>query len=262
MTAGSVYISPIAITVCTGVLNSPTNPASPTDAVRRSWSLISVCAKIYSFQPWKNAMTAAAASVGATSGSTTPRTMSRREQPSMRAASSMSIGTPSIAPLRIHVMTGTVNALLARISPPNVLSSARLPKIAYSGTTSIASGSIWVMNSPKPTRPMPRKRNRERAYAGKMASARLTSVVPTATIALLRTQVVTDVPWNASRYTPISENFGSSRASDAKSSDDGVSEVTNIQYRGNAAAPSSARIASIRRTSPQDTERVIATTSP
>ena len=144
-------------------------------------------------------------------------------------------------------MTGTVNALLARISPPNVLSSARLPKIAYSGTTSIASGSIWVMNSPKPTRPMPRKRNRESAYAGKMASARLNSVVPTATIALLRTQVVTDVPWNASRYTPISENFGSSRASDAKSSDDGVSEVTNIQYSGNAAAPSSARIASIRR---------------
>ena len=46
---------------------------------------------------------------------------------------------------------------------------------------------------------------------------------------------------------PISENFGSSRASDAKSSDDGVSEVTNIQYNGNAAAPSSARIASIRR---------------
>ena len=106
----------------------------------------------------------------------------------------MSIGTPSIAPFNIHVMTGTVNALLARIRPLNVLSNARSPKIAYKGTTSIASGSIWVMKSPKPTSPMPRKRNRDNAYAGKTASARLSSVVPTATIALLRTQVATEVP--------------------------------------------------------------------
>ena len=163
MTAGSVYMRPIAITECTGVLSSPTKPARPTEAVRRPWSLMSVCAKMYSFQPWKKAMTAAAASVGATSGRTTPRTISRREQPSMRAASSMSIGTPSIAPLRIQVMTGTVKALLARMSPLSVLSSDRSPKIAYSGTTSMASGSIWVMKSPNPTNPMPRKRNRDSA---------------------------------------------------------------------------------------------------
>src|SRR5213083_2067542 len=107
------------------------------------------------------------------------------------------------------------------------------------------------MKRPNPTSPMPRKRNRESAYAGKMASAMLNSVVPTATIALFTTQVVTDVAWNASRYTPISENFGTRRADGANSSDDGVIDVTNIQYRGNAAAPSSARIASFLRPCPQ-----------
>ena len=75
----------------------------------------------------------------------------------------MSIGTPSIAPFNIHVMTGTVNALLARISPLKVLSSPRSPKIAYSGTTNMASGNIWVMKRPNPTSPIPRKRNRESA---------------------------------------------------------------------------------------------------
>ena len=53
------------MTECTGVLSSPTKPARPTEAVRSSWLLTSVCANTYSFQPWKKAMTAAAARVGA-----------------------------------------------------------------------------------------------------------------------------------------------------------------------------------------------------
>ena len=45
-------------------------------------------------------MTAAAARVGPTRGITTDRTISICEQPSIRAASSMSIGTPSTAPFQ------------------------------------------------------------------------------------------------------------------------------------------------------------------
>ncbi len=163
MTAGSVYITPTAITASSGVLSSPMKPARPTEAVCRRSSVISVCANTYSFQPWKKEITAAAASVGAISGTTTPSTMPIREQPSTRAASSTSIGTPSMAPLRIQVITGTVKAVFARIRPLRVLSSCICAKIAYSGTTSIASGSIWVANSPKPIAPLPPKRKRDSA---------------------------------------------------------------------------------------------------
>ena len=128
--AGSVYSTPMAITEWTGVLSSPTKLARPTEAVRRPSWLISVCASTYSFQPWKKAITEVAASDGATSGSTTDSTMPTRVAPSMRAASSISSGTPSMAPFRIQVMTGTVKAVLARISPPNEFSSPTSAKMA------------------------------------------------------------------------------------------------------------------------------------
>ncbi|MDT4883331.1 hypothetical protein FQZ97_1193630 [compost metagenome] len=89
--------------------------------------------------------------------------MPMRGQPSMRAASSTSMGTPSMAPFRIQVITGTVNAVFARIRPESVFSSDICEKIAYSGTTSIASGSICVANSPKPMAPLPPKRKRDSA---------------------------------------------------------------------------------------------------
>src|ERR1700754_5084224 len=95
-----------------GVEYSPMNEVSPTEVGLTCSSVANGAAKRYSFHAAKKASTAAAATDGLSTGKTTNRSTASLGQPSTRAASSISGGTASTAPLIIQETIGTTNAAL------------------------------------------------------------------------------------------------------------------------------------------------------
>lgn len=152
-----------AITVWIGVPSSPMKFAIPTEAGCFPGVKMNVTANTYSFQAWKNAMTAVAAMDGAISGTLMRVSTVSGRAPSTRADSSSARGMPSIAPLRMRATIGRTKAELTRMRPPRESSRPNRRKSENSGTTMSASGSICVNSRSTVTTALPQNENRESA---------------------------------------------------------------------------------------------------
>ena len=107
MSTGRMLSMPPAASAPQGSWNSPTINCNPTGQVREPEDVVSISAKRYSFHAEILMNTAQAQSPPFTSGRTTRTIAPRRVQPSMRAASSSSLGTASKYPFISQMKIGS-----------------------------------------------------------------------------------------------------------------------------------------------------------
>ncbi len=122
------------------------------------WTRISAAA--YSFQVLTNTNTMAVTMPGHTSGSEMRNIVWRRPRPSIRAASSISFGTPAKKACMIQMANDRLNAALIRISAAHTAYPCQPLNCWKRPTASTVGWSIWVIStrSRNTRRPGNRKR--------------------------------------------------------------------------------------------------------
>src|SRR5690242_14712446 len=123
-----------------GTSYTPGNSASATGTVRLASVAVNVYAKSSSFHDMRNTSSAADATPGATSGTTTRASVVRRPAPSICAASSIAGGTARTNPATSQSSSGSANEVSANTSATHVSRSCSARMSTNSGPTIVTCG--------------------------------------------------------------------------------------------------------------------------
>ena len=140
---------------------APWKVESPSCKVMLCCDWITTSGQRKSFQFHRNAITASVASAGPESGNTMRTSVPSREQPSIRAASSSSIGSVRKNCRMRKIPNGVTR--LGRISAPSESTSPRWRMIRKIGIITTWNGIISVASSRTNSTSRPKKRSRANA---------------------------------------------------------------------------------------------------
>src|SRR6516164_5443338 len=186
MSVGIVAMLDPVMIISQSVWNSPDSDASPTGTVYRSGLVVTMSGHRNAVQLPRNVKIASADSAGVTSGSATCQKILNSPNPSTRAASINSSGTPR-KNWRIKNTPKPV-IIPGNMMPQMVSSHPIVFAMTYQGMTSISVGIMRVERMATNTMPRPLNRNLASVYPTRLSKNRTESVVAVATVNDTRNQ--------------------------------------------------------------------------